>query len=427
MSATCLTVPPQRICLVTATNVASNPRLVKEADALARAGYAVRVVALDPSEEAARWDQTVMPACGWRLDTVRVRRSGAGRARWLWATARQQACRHLAHLGGGQAVRAAAYSRYAPELARWAAQEPADLFIAHTLPALPAAAWAARRYGAKLGFDAEDYQSGIRSTTAPRTWDDKLGEGIEAEYLPQCDHLTSASPGVSDALVALCGGRRPEPVLNVFPLAHRPACRPARTPGGPLRLYWFSQVVGTDRGLEDAVAALRDLPAGGAVLHLRGRCDDAARRYVARLVEAAGLPASAVVLLPPAPPEEMVALASEHDVGLALEVPASPNRIICMNDLCTNKVFTYLMAGLALAATALKPCAEVYDGAGFTYPSGDARALATSLRRWLNDPAALDRARESAWNTASRRYNWEHEQQTLLAAIARVLPLARTR
>ncbi|NDA67136.1 MAG: hypothetical protein EB141_11560 [Verrucomicrobia bacterium] len=413
---------PPRVCLVTATNVASNPRLVKEADALTRAGYAVRVVALNQSPDQERWDQTVMASRAWQLSTVVAHRHGSGRARWLFAVARQRGCLHAARWLTSRTVRVCAYSRFAPELARLAVREPAELYIGHTLPALPAAAWAARRRGARLGFDAEDFQSGIRATHAPVTLEDRLGEAIEAEFLPLCDHLTSASPGVSAALARLCGSRMPVPILNVFPLTDRPAQRPVRTPGGPLRLYWFSQVVGMDRGLEDAVQALRWLPTGSAVLHLRGRADEAARRYVAGLVSEAGLPASAVVLHEPAPPEHMVALCGEYDVGLALEVPASPNRIICMNDLCTNKVFTYLMGGLALAATSLQPAENVYDGAGFTYASGDAAGLAAGLRRWLEDPAALCQARQRAWDIATRRYNWECEQERLLTAISRVLP-----
>lgn len=412
---------PIAICLVTATNVATNPRLVKEADALARAGYEVRVVALNQSPEQAHWDQTVMVGRRWRLETVTAHRHGRGRFRWLLAVVRQRSCLRPALWLSSRAMRACAYSRFAPELARLAAREPAALYLGHTLPGLPAAAWAARRRGARLGFDAEDFQSGIRATHEPITLMDRLGEAIEAEYLPQCDHLTSASPGVSAALAKLCGGRVPVPILNVFPLTDRPAQRPVRAPGGPLRLYWFSQVVGTDRGLESAVRALRRLPAGSAELHLRGRADDAARRFVAGLVRGSGLPASAVVLHDPAPPGQMVALCGDYDVGLALEVPASPNRIICMNDLCTNKVFTYLMGGLALAATSLRPTANVYEGAGFTYVSGDADALAAGLRRWVEEPAALRQARQCAWDIATRRYNWEQEQERLLSTIASVV------
>lgn len=410
----------KRVCLVTAAQISYNPRLVKEADALAQAGYGVRVVALSLNPGKDVLDRGLMATRPWRLEVVRAHRQGPGRARWLLAVTRQQACLRAVRLAAASGLRARAYSRFAPELACLAAREKADLYLGHTLPALPAAAWAARRHGARLGFDAEDFQSGIRSFQATPTLEDRLGEGIEAEYLPQCHHLTSASPGVSAALASRCGGRLPTPVLNVFPLTDRPVHRPVRPAGGPLLLYWFSQVIGTDRGLEDAVQALRQLPVGSAQLHLRGQCDGGARAYVAKLVASAGLADGAVVIHPPAPPEQMVALCGEFDVGLALEVPFSPNRIICMNDLCTNKVFTYLMGGLALAASAVDTGAVIYDGAGFSYPTGNASALAVGLRRWLDQPAALQQARDKAWALATTRYNWELEKEKLIAAVRTV-------
>ncbi|NBV25287.1 MAG: hypothetical protein EBS05_25655, partial [Proteobacteria bacterium] len=339
---------------------------MKEADALAQAGYQVRVVAVSQNAEKDQLDRALTARRPWRLEVVKAHRRGPGRARWLLAVLRQQICLRASRFVAAAGLQGRAYSRFGPELARLAAHQRADLYIGHTLPALPAVVWAARRHGARLGFDAEDFQSGIRALHASPTHEDRLSEAIEAEYLPQCDHLTSASPGVSQALAELCGGRVPVPVLNVFSLADRPSRRPQRPAGGPLRLYWFSHVVGTDRGLEDAVLALRQLPAGSAELHLRGQCDSGARAYVAGLVAKAGVHTGAVIVHDPAPSDQMVALCGGFDVGLALEVPYSRNRIICMNDLCTNKVFTYLMGGLALAASAMNEGSAVYEGAGFS-------------------------------------------------------------
>ena len=47
---------PLRFCLVSSNHVANNPRLVKEADALAAAGHAVRVVAANNHEALSRRD-----------------------------------------------------------------------------------------------------------------------------------------------------------------------------------------------------------------------------------------------------------------------------------------------------------------------------------------------------------------------------------
>lgn len=411
----------KRICLVTSAHVSYNPRLVKEADALAAAGFDVRVVAMNFELEKWELDQSLMATRRWKLEVVSARRHSDGHAAWLLAALRQKLCQGMPRWIASDGFRVRAFSRFALELAWLAAREVADLFLAHNLPALPAAARAARRWGARVGYDAEDFHSGMRQFDAASTREVELAERIEADYLPRCDHLTAASPGVAKAITGLCSGRRPVPILNVCSLSERPAERPARPAGRPLRLHWFSHVVGADRGLEDVVWALKLLPAGRVELHLRGRCDGPARRYLDKLIADAGVDNRTVTVHAPVAPNVLVALSAQYDVGLALEVPISPNRIICMNDLCTNKVFTYLMAGLALAASALQNGTVIFDGAGFSYPSGDAAALAAGLRRWLDDPAALQRAKDKAWELASVRYNWEFEQKAFVAAVERTM------
>ena len=49
----------ERICLVSPGHLSSNPRLVKEADALHEAGYAVRVVAGDVTPSVRHLDNTI--------------------------------------------------------------------------------------------------------------------------------------------------------------------------------------------------------------------------------------------------------------------------------------------------------------------------------------------------------------------------------
>ena len=411
----------RRICLVTMAHISYNPRLVKAADALAAAGCDVRVVAVNVEDEKWQVDQSLMPEKKWKLEVVTARRTGAGRQRWLHAAFRQKACLRAAHYFPFAGCLMRASSRYAPELASLALREQADLFIAYKLQVLPVAARAARRWQAKIGFDIEDFHSGMRRFDAASTPEEKWAERVEAGYLPRCELLTAASPGVAQAVAHMCGGRRPVSVLNVCPLSERPPERPARAAGAPLRLCWFSQMIGPDRGLEDAVRALKLLQAGRVELHLRGRCDHAAHRYLDRIISEADVDRLAIAVHAPVAPDVLVSLTAQYDVGLALEVPISQNRIICMNDLCTNKVFTYLMAGLGLAASALKNGAGIFDGAGFCYPSGDAAALAAGLQRWLDNPDALQRAKDKAWELASTRYNWEFEQKIFLSEVERVL------
>ena len=101
--------------------------------------------------------------------------------------------------------------------------------------------------------------------------------------------------------------------------------------------------------------------------------------------------------------------------------------MICMRDLCTNKVYTYLLAGLAVAASGLERQRSIYDGAGFVYPTGDAAALAAGIYHWVANRDALDAARETAWRVSEQQYNWDREKQKLLDAVSRVLNSGQSR
>lgn len=404
---------PLRFCLVSSNHVANNPRLVKEADALAAAGHRVRVVAMNNHEALARRDAGVMEGRAWSLVRVDAgRRAGRGRLRWMVDSILQRVARAWALRGVHRGrVEDRAVSRHVGALARAAAAEPADVVVAHNLAALPAAARAAARLDARLGFDIEDLHTGELPDEAVHDAERALRRRLEARLLPRCDFLTAASDGIADDVVRLYGVRRPEVVLNVFPRSERRATPPVRR-GEVHSLYWYSQVIGPDRGVEEALRALAmlDLP---VELHLRGELLPAYAAPLRALIDRLGV-SRRVHLWPPAPPGELVALAQQHDIGLALEQPVSRNRQVCV----TNKLFTYLLAGLAVAATdtiGQRGILESFSDVGFVYPPGDVTALASGLRRLLTEPGALERARRAARRAADERYCWELERDRLVS------------
>lgn len=385
-----------RVTIVTSGNVSTSPRVVKEADALHAAGHEVRVVAVDALPDNGARDLAVMADRRWTLDRVNLRRGDAigflhraGGAGW------RAAAKHL-----GLADRYV--SRYMGLLVRAAVARPADLVIGHTLACLPVAVHAATQLGARAGFDVEDFHSGELPAEPRYAAERAIVTDVERRYLPRCARVTASAPGIADAVAARYGIARPHVVLNTFPRAER---RSDPKMGGVPTLYWYSQVIGPGRGVEDAVAAVEmlDMP---VELHLRGTLDPSFASQVA------GRPR--VVVLPQVPPPELVARAAEHDIGLALEQPVTENRALCV----TNKLFTYMLAGLAVGATDTLGQREVLQeapGAGFLYPAGQPAALADGIRRLLADRDELARMKRAAWTAADRRFNWEHESQGLVS------------
>src|SRR5579863_257587 len=187
-----------RICLLTTGQPSTNPRLVKEADALVEQGYQVHVIYAHWADWATRTDRELLRSRSWTYS-----RAGGGpdqgRGRYWWTRLRHGLARraHSRGLGSGF-VDKRALSRTTPELEAAAKDFTADLYIAHNLGALPAAVAAARKHGAQAGFDAEDFHSAM-DPILKTTPEDKLAAAIEARLLRFCAYVTAASPGIAQA------------------------------------------------------------------------------------------------------------------------------------------------------------------------------------------------------------------------------------
>lgn len=411
-----------RVCLLTPGQPSTNPRLVKEADALAAAGFDVTVVYAYWVDWASQADADLLKSRRW--SHARVGGAPGERPLRYWFTrlrhglSRRVYGRALGRPWNRWVPRNWCLSRVTPELAGAARRLPADLYIAHNLGALPAALAGARKHGARAGFDAEDFHSEM-SPRREMTAEDAIAEEVESSYLPACDYVTAASPAMAQAY-ARKYQIQPIPILNVFPLEERPPRFRATDSSGPLRLYWFSQTTGAGRGLEDAVRAMGILGAPGVELYLQGQWAPGYREELETLAASAGLDRRQIVHLPPEAPSAIVRRASTYDVGLALEQAKSQNRDVTL----TNKIFTYLLAGNAVAATITagqKPVVDRIGPAGACYPPGDAQGLAACLDRWRRDRSALDAARRAAWDWGTREYNWDLEKNKFLDAVNHTL------
>jgi len=409
-----------RICLITPGQPSINPRLVKEADALQEAGHGVHVLCSHYVRWADEADKVLLASRSWKCTYVGGDPSQMS-AEYYWTRSRHALARRALPLWSSSSfIQHRALVRIAPELEAAAVKIPADLYIAHYAGALSAAAKAARNHGARLGFDAEDLESASYSTANGVSPHDQLLQEIEARHLPQCDYITASSPGIAEAYAAKYGLPLPTTILNVFPLAHRPEIFRLTREAGPLTLYWFSQTVGVERGLRDAVGVLGLLRGCDIELHIRGVLRESVRQELLAIATSCGAQRGQLVFHAPGCQDEMVRLAAAYDVGLALEPGSNRN-----NDLAiSNKLFTYLLAGNAVAATSTSGQRAVMGKIGsaeFCYEPGDVESLARGLRFWYEDRGALHRSRKQAWDWSTREYNWDAEQRKFLTVVEGVV------
>lgn len=407
-----------KICLLSPTQPSVNPRIVKEADALADAGHDVHILCGHTISWADESDQSLLQRRRWTCSYVGGK---PGSVRHWWTRVRHGVLRRFPALWKFSETWAqCALARIVPELQAAAFGLDEDLYIAHYAGALAAAGRVAKKKGVLLGFDAEDFESGCYEyKTGPRPIDG-VTERVERKYLGQCCYVTAASSGIAAACASKYDIEMPTTILNVFPLAERPRQFRETIPTGPLKLYWFSQTVGAGRGLEDVVCAMESLRHCNLELYIRGRCAPGYQAQLLQLAGTKGLDNGRLIFLPPAASEEMIRLSAEYDVGLALEQPASQNRDLCL----TNKIFSYLLAGNAVAATSTtgqRTIGEQFGVAGFLYGAADYEALAHGLRVWHDDRSKLDRARRASWGLATHTFNWDLEKQKFVSLANGVL------
>lgn len=405
----------QRICLVTPGHLSTNPRLVKEADALVSAGYDVSIVSSRFIEWADEVDREFENR-SWRVEKVSFGPI-AGRFTHIFQSFRRRAALSLYKIVG--LMPEMAFHPVISALSHAASANPADLYIAHNLAALPAACRAARKNGALLGFDAEDFHSGELSDAPENALLIKLAREIETRYLPLCDYLTAASPGIARAYVDAYGVKEPEFILNVFPRSESPegVTDKGNTATSP-SVYWFSQTIGSDRGLETVIKAIgmsRTRPS----FYMRGNPTVGYREKLIALALQYGI-ADRLCFLPTAAPGEMINLASGYDVGVASETESSTNHKLALS----NKIFTYILAGVPVLASSTPAQSEISQdmpGAVFLYPTQDAQALASRIDELLLSPGVLAKARQESWKLGQERFNWEIEQQVFLQVVRATL------
>lgn len=414
----------EEIRLLTYLPPSSNPRIIKEARALAEAGFRVTVVtsALPgsgriPMEEP---DFCRIEHIGWRVPSM---------ARW-----RHRLVKRLAPLWPlDLRSQVASYGSLFVDLVSAVSREAQAMpFVAHLEPALLAAG-ASGRLG-QICCDFEDWYSqdllpGRRSAGLTA----KLKE-IEAKALSQAPRCWCPAETMAADLAATYNVQAPLVIRNVFPRRlresidgrwlDRPLMRrhastnvPAavRPQAAPVSIHWVSQTIGPGRGLEDVFSALHGL-AGGWELHLRGGLGG----YADWLEEVCPREVRARLTLHPlVSPDELTSRVAEHDVGLACELTKPRNKDVTIS----NKMFQYLQAGLAVVASDTRGQREAagLGGEGVAlYRSGDAQALRVALETLVTDRSVLARRRAAAWG-AGERLCWENEAPKLVEAVREVV------
>ncbi|WP_338243118.1 glycosyltransferase [Aurantiacibacter hainanensis] len=410
-----------RICLISPGHLSTNPRLVKEAVALKEAGFEVSVIHGRYQKWGTEHDVPIARQIG-KTSAVPFGPVETSPGSYF----RQNFERHCAkaflkaNLITSRAVESA-HHPIARDLATAALAERADLYIAHYVAALSAAARAAHRHGAVFAFDAEDYHLGDLPDLPEHDLEKKIIRAIEGRYLPRAAYVTAASPMIAEAYAVTYGIELPTTVLNVFPRTNGVAAPSPRGTAEPApSLYWFSQTIGPGRGLEVAINAI-SRSFSKPHLYLRGAGSASYRDALHNIALRAGV-ADRLHFLAPAAPETLERLGAAYDLAFSGETGFSENNQKAL----ANKLFSYVLGGLPILASDTPAHQGIIDEFGpamSIFSTNDPEGLAKALDDFLLNPARLASAREHAWRLGQDRFNWEVEQigflKTVKSALAR--------
>lgn len=407
------------IVILSGNHLCSNPRVYKEACALAKHGFEVEILGGWYNSEQAELDRELLgqgglkffPVVDWTLPGLsakHARNHQRARAKLAAVAYRKFNITTRSLLG------------YCIDALRGAASKrKADLFIAHSEPALLVARELLEA-GAKVGVDMEDWFSEDLLPAARRNRPVRFLKQLEGDLLRGGSYRSCTSRAMSDALARDYKCPAPSVVYNAFPWADRTATdgqTKDRKDRSLPSVLWYSQTLGFGRGLEDLIAAL-PLVKGKAEIHLRGKVVPDFAKWLD-----ANVPKEwqeRVFIHDTVANDELLSRIAEHEIGFAGEQTYARNRDLTVS----NKILHYLLGGLAVIASDTAGQREIAECSGEAirlYRAGDPQDLAQRLNALLASPQELARAKADALRSAERYFCWEQQESTLIESIEKSL------
>ena len=388
------------ICIFTQSPLVTAPRVVKEANVYASAGYSVTVFAL-------WYDKGILEKDRALLHKDIVYKAGVdllnySSLRSKYVRLKRKIGRLLVkYLGiGTYAALGYNFTAYAEQLI----VEHADLYIGHEEMSMALSKRLIKKRK-RVAFDFEDWHS-RDLLPKDRTYRPiKLLEHLEAYVLKNAEYTYTTSEAMAIAMATAYNTKQPEVIYNSFPVAGRKTIDQLtkdRQNRSIPSLYWFSQVISEGRGLELLCDALQ-LTTTPVELHLRGRITEHYQQTLKGL-----LPAHVLLFVHDiVPVTELISRIAEHDIGIAFEEAAPESK----NCTISNKIFHYLQAGIAILATQTKGQAEIKALASeaMCLLEQQPQVIANAIEDVLQQPEQLKKMKLASWEAGQAIFAYENE------------------
>lgn len=387
-----MTSPGRRVAMLLHNDFTTDPRVHREASALAAAGYEVTVVCLrSPGLRAEEM-----------RDGFRILRA----ADYTTAGYRRPDLMLRQRVARSRAMREAVVG-ISPQVIH-----------CHDSDTLSTGFAAARRVGARVIYDAHELlpdsftQHPIRGSWPIRTY----WRGLERLLVPRTDAVITVSNGLADILhrrygvvaTVVCNVPMLEPVVD------RGLLRADLGIPDDQIVLLYQGVLIVGRVVLPLVDVVSRFAQVALVIQGYGPLEEEIRRRA----EALGV-SHRVHLMGRVEPGDLHRFACGADIGTVLLDGITLNHRYCR----PNKLFNYFMAGLPVLATDLPEIAEIIrdTGAGQVVADNGVEAIARAVEGLVNSSELRQDMSRRARSVAETRYNWGVESEQLLRVYDRVL------
>lgn len=401
--------------IISMTGVSGEPRVLRQAEALTANGWRVVVCGFEGRSPLPKsWHFIRMPSrtpfssndqnAARRIHNLAswLVRLGRGNPAFSWAA-------HWAHSTN------LLWYHIRQELVRVAREHPelrADLVIAHDYHTADIGYDVARMYGAKFSIDVHEYAREQYSNDPE--WvrkEQPIIIAVQDYYLRRADLITVVCAGIGELLAKETRLMREPVTIRNVPFSQPQVFRPT---GSTIRVLYHGDL-SRHRYIHDII---RSVPGWRPEIELilRGGGDPAYIADLKRMIAALRIE-HRVHFEPPVPFDQIVPAANSADIGLFSYEVYSPQIRLAL----PNKLFEYIMAGLAVCITKLDEAGRVVQqyGVGKLIPQHSVDGITETINSFTREE--ID-AYKRASIKASEELNWDAEKQKLILAYHSLIP-----
>lgn len=406
-----------KTCMLVKNTFVSDARVMREATALTANGYRVTVVALlgagTPSHEVRDGIEIVRVSrgLGSRLRNATDPNSGTGQV--SASLLKRVLVRVVRRLGASPLGDLIQHSIDRRMIDVALSQSP-NVVHAHDLDTLAAGAAVSKKLNIPLVYDSHEMASGRNLASKGRM---NRAKKLEAKLITNANAVIMASEGYAKRAEDLYGIKNSTVLLNV------PDVTTVETNGFDLRtrfgipdchlLLVHQGVLLPNRGIDQVIEAVElcedvSLAIIGYGMHVP---------FLMNLVSQRGLE-NRVHFLGAVPAGDLVSWSASADVGICTIVGNSDSYRHSM----PNKLFEYAMAGLPVIASNYEGMGSfvIENDFGVTCDPTSVSELVASIKSLQDNPEQRTHLANNA-KVASSKFNWQVEQEKLLAVYAHLV------